>query len=122
MKKSYNKLYVAVLATFALVVSSASTVNAGWFGASFGTEPSVTLFGQTLTVPVPSVVLGAEAGTSVKGSVSSGGARISLPFIRVGVRSPKLTVGVKDAKISVTTSGVRKASAPKKAASKKSKK
>jgi hypothetical protein len=112
--KSYNKLYVAVLATFALVVSSASTVNAGWFGASFGTEPSVTLFGQTLTVPVPSVVLGAAAGTSVKGNVSSGGASLALPFIKVGIKSPKLTVGVKDAKINVSSSGVKKASAPKK--------
>jgi len=41
-----------------------------------------------------------------------------LPFIKVGVRSPKLTVGVKGAKISVSTSGVKKASAPKKKARK----
>jgi hypothetical protein len=118
MKKSYNKLCVAILAAFALVISSSSTVNAGWFSASFSTEPSVTLFGQTLTVPIPSVILGAEAGTSVSGNISSGGARVALPFIKVGVRSPKLTVGVKGAKISVSTSGVKKASAPKKKARK----
>ena len=118
MKKTIITLLVA-----AAFFAGSDRANAGWFGASFGTEPSVTLFGQTLTVPVPSVVLGAEAGTSVKGSISSGGARISLPFVRVGVRSPKLTVGVKGAKISVTTSGVHKASDSKKrAASKKSKK
>jgi len=113
--KSHNKLYVAILATFALVVSSSSTVNAGWFGASFGTQPSVTLFGQTLTVPVPSVVLGGAAGTSVSGNVSSDGANISLPFIKVGIKSPKMTVGVKGSKINVCTAGVKKASAPKKA-------
>ena len=117
MKKTIVTLLVA-----AAFFAGSDRASAGWFGASFGTEPSITLFGQTLTVPVPSVVLGAEAGTTVKGSVSSGGARVSLPFIRVGVRSPKLTVGAKDAKISVTTSGVHKASASKKAASKKSKK
>ena len=125
MKKTIITLLV-VAAFFA----GSDKVNAGWFGASFGTEPSVTLFGQTLTVPLPSVLLGAEAGTSVRGSISSGGARVSLPFIRVGVRSPKLTIGVKGAKVSVTTSGVHKASDSKKravaskkrAASKKSKK
>ncbi len=108
------KKTIVTLLVIAAFFAGSDRTNAGWFGASFGTEPSVTLFGQTLTVPVPSVVLGAEAGTTVKGSVSSGGARVSLPFIRVGVRSPKLTVGVKDAKISVTTSGVHKASASKK--------
>ena len=118
MKKTIITLLVA-----AAFFAGSDRANAGWFGASFGTEPSVTLFGQTLTVPIPSVVLGADAGTSVRGSISSGGARLSLPFVKVGVRSPKLTVGVKGAKISVTTSGVHKASASKKrAASKKSKK
>ena len=125
MKKTIITLLVA-----AAFFAGSDRANAGWFGASFGTEPSITLFGQTLTVPLPSVVLGAEAGTSVRGGISSGGARISLPFIRVGVRSPKLTVGIKDAKVSVTTSGIHKATDSKKraaaskkrAASKKSKK
>ena len=115
------KKTIVTLLVVAAFFAGSDKVNAGWFGASFGTEPSVTLFGQTLTVPLPSVVLGAEAGTSVRGGISSGGARISLPFIRVGVRSPKLTVGVKDAKVNITTSGVHKASDSKKraAASKK---
>jgi len=121
MKRSYNKVYVAILATFALAVSSVNTVNAGWFSASFGSEPSITLFGQTLTIPVPSVVIGAEAGTSVKGSVSSGGARLALPFIKVGVRSPKLTVGVKGSKLNVSTSGIEEARPPKKRASREKK-
>jgi len=98
----------------AVFMCCSEKANAGWFGASFGTEPSVTLFGQTLTVPIPSVVLGAEAGTSVRGSVSSGGARIALPFMKIGVRSPTLTVGVKGAKVHVTTSGIKKARASKK--------
>jgi hypothetical protein len=117
------KKTIVTLLVVAAFFAGSDKVNAGWFGASFGTEPSVTLFGQTLTVPVPSVILGAEAGMSVGGKVSPSGVRISLPFVKVGVRSPKLTVGVKGAKINVTASGVHKASDSKKrASSKKSKK
>ena len=48
MKKSIVTLLIATL------VASSSTASAGWFGAKFGTTPSLTLFGQTLSVPVPS--------------------------------------------------------------------
>ena len=106
MKKSIVTLLIAI--AFA---ASSSTASAGWFGAKFGTAPSLTLFGQTLTVPIPSVVLGAAAGTSVSGSASTSGASVSLPFIKVGVKTPKLTVGVPGAKISVTAGGIKKASA-----------
>ena len=109
MKKSI----VTLLMVIAFAASS-STASAGWFGAKFGAAPSLTLFGQTLTVPVPSVVLGAAAGTSVSGSASTGGASVSLPFIKLGVKTPKLTVGVPGAKVlTVSAGGVKKASAEK---------
>jgi len=103
---------------------SVSASNAGWFGASLGKEPSLTVFGQTLTVPVPSVILGAEAGTSVGARASSSGVGFTLPFCKVGIKTPTLTVGPKEGKINVSTSGVKKAAAirKKRAAAKKSKK
>ena len=65
MKKLSLTLIVAALTAFS------ANANAGWFGASFSKTPSVTLFGQTLTVPVPSLTLGADAGTSVSASAST---------------------------------------------------
>ena len=106
MKKSIVTLLIAT--AFA---ASSSTASAGWFGAKFGTTPSLTLFGQTLTVPVPSIVLGSAAGTTVSGSASTSGVSVTLPFIKVGVKTPKLTVGLPSAKLDVTTGGIKKASA-----------
>ena len=105
MKKTLITLSIA--AVFAL---SAQSANAGWFGASFGKTPSVTLFGQTLTVPVPSLTLGSDAGTSVSASASSSkGVSAALPFIKLGVKSPTLTVGAKGNKVNVSAAGVKKA-------------
>ena len=122
-----NKILVIV--AFFLSISA---TNAGWFGASLGKEPSLTVFGQTLKVPVPSVVLGAEAGTSVGARASSSGVGVTLPFCKVGIKTPSLTVGPKEGKIHVSTAGVKKATEvrnkkaaairKKRAAAKKSKK
>ena len=106
MKKSIVTLLIA-----SALVASSSTASAGWFGAKFGPTPSLTLFGQTLTVPIPSLVLGGAAGTTVSGSASPSGVSVTLPFIKVGVRTPKLTVGLPDAKVDVTAGGIKKASA-----------
>lgn len=104
MKKLSLTLIVAALTAFS------ANANAGWFGASFSKTPSVTLFGQTLTVPVPSLTLGADAGTSVSASASSSkGVSASIPFVKLGVKSPTLTVGAKDKKINVSAAGVKKA-------------
>ncbi len=104
MKKLSLTLIVAALTAFS------ANANAGWFGASFGKTPSVTLFGQTLAVPVPSLTLGAEAGTSVSASASSGkGISASIPFVKLGVKSPTLTVGAKDNKVNLSAAGVKKA-------------
>ena len=104
MKKISLTLIVAALTAFS------ANANAGWFGASFSKTPSVTLFGQTLTVPVPSLTLGADAGTSVSASASSSkGISASIPFVKLGVKSPTLTVGAKDNKVNVSAAGVKKA-------------
>ena len=103
-----------IILTVALIGLMSSPVQAGWFGAKFGETSSVTLFGQTLTVPVPSVTLGSAAGTKVSASADSGSASVSLPFFKLGVKTPSLTVGVPGAnKVTVSTQGV-KAATPKK--------
>lgn len=103
-----RKYKIVSMLAAALFASSAIQAHAGWFGAEFGTKPSVTLFGQKLTVPVPSVTLGAAAGTSVSAKASSSKASLSLPFIKVGVQSPELSVGTKTNKVSISTAGVKK--------------
>lgn len=110
-----------IILTVALIGLMSSPVQAGWFGAKFGETSSVTLFGQTLTVPVPSVTLGSAAGTKVSASADSGSASVSLPFFKVGARTPKLTVGIPGTgnKVTVSTEGVKTSGAKKKAPAKK---
>ena len=81
-----------VILTVALIGLMSSPVQAGWFGAKFGETSSVTLFGQTLQVSVPSVTLGSAAGTKVSASADSGSASVSLPFIKIGAKTPKKIV------------------------------
>ena len=95
-----------ITAVFFTVSTSA---NAGWFGASLGDTPSLTLFGQTLKVHVPSLTLGKAAGTKVNVSASSdNGVSVSLPFIKVEARSPEMQVGTANNKVSVSLRGVKK--------------
>jgi len=109
-----------VILTVALIGLMSSPVQAGWFGAKFGETSSVTLFGQTLQVSVPSVTLGSAAGTKVSASADSGSASVSLPFIKIGAKTPKLTVGVPGTqKLSVSTEGVKAVGAKKGPAKKK---
>ena len=122
MKVTVMKRTITILTAAAAFFVCSESPKAGWFGACFGPAPSVTLFGQTLTVPVPSVVLGPAAGTSVDAKASSGGASVALPWCKVGVKSPSLTVGVKGSKLHVSTSGIKKAPPAKKGKSKKAKK
>ena len=122
MKITVMKKTIIILTAAAALFVCSESPRAGWFGASLGSSPSVTLFGQTLAVPVPSIVLGPAAGTSVDAKVSSGGASLSLPWCKVGVKSPSLTVGVKGSKLSITTSGVKESAPAKKGKSKKAKK
>jgi len=122
MRITVMKKTIVTLMAVAALSAFSGNANAGWFGASFGSAPSVTLFGQTLTVPVPSVTLGPAAGTSVDAKASSGSASLALPWCKVGAKSPSLTVGVKGAKVNVSTAGVKKAAAPAKKGKGKKKK
>ena len=69
---------------------------------------------------VPSVTLGSAAGTKVSASADSGSASVSLPFIKIGAKTPKLTVGVPGTeKVSISTEGIKAAGAKKKGPAKK---
>jgi hypothetical protein len=104
-----RKTLIISIVAAAFLALPVSKAQAGWFGAEFGTKPSLTLFGQKLTVPIPSLTLGAAAGTSVSASASSDkGAQLALPFVKLGVKSPTLSVGTKTNKVSVSTAGVKK--------------
>lgn len=117
-----NKTYITIIAAFGILAVCGEKANAAWFGASVKPDPSITLFGQTLTVPVPSLTVGKAAGSSFDASACSAkGASLTLPYFKVGVRSPKLTVGVKDAKVSLSANGVDKAKARAKEAPRKKK-
>ena len=102
-----------IVLTVALIGLFSTSTHASWFGAKFGETSSVTLFGQTLSVAVPSVTLGSAAGTKVSAYADAGGASVALPFFKVGVKSPALTVGA-GTKVRVSTAGVKKVTKKKK--------
>lgn len=105
-----NKSHIAIIAAFVFLLGFGEKATAGWFGASVKPDPTITLFGQTLTVPVPSLAVGKAVGTSFDASASSAkGASLTLPYFKVGVQSPKLTVGAGDKKVSLSANGVTKA-------------
>ncbi len=71
---------------------TAATANAGLFGAALKPEPSVTLFGQTLTWPIPSLCVGAKAGVTPNADVSADGVNLKIPYLSVEIPFPSLTL------------------------------
>ena len=72
---------------------TASSVNAGdLFGAGWKPKPSITLFGQKITWPLPSLCLGAKAGVLPDAGISPEGVNIKIPYLSLDVPFPSLTV------------------------------
>ena len=72
---------------------TAATANAGdLFGAALKPKPSITLFGQKLTWPLPSLCLGAKAGVLPDAGISPDGVNIKIPYLSVDIPFPTLTV------------------------------
>ena len=71
---------------------TAATANAGLFGAALKPKPSVTLFGQTLTWPIPSLCVGGKAGVLPDAKVSPEGINLKIPYLAIEVPFPSLTV------------------------------
>ena len=71
----------------------AVNVNAdGLFGAALKPEPSVTLFGQKITWPIPSLCVGAKAGVTPNADVSADGVNFKIPYLSVEIPFPSLTL------------------------------
>jgi len=77
---------------------TAATANAGLFGAGWKPKPSLTLFGQKLEWPIPSVCLGAKAGVLPDAEVSPDGFNFKIPYLALDVPFPSLTLSLGKAK------------------------
>ena len=83
MKKTYTIIGALLL--------TAATANAGdLFGAALKPKPSVTLFGQTLTWPIPSLCVGVKAGVLPDAKVSPEGINLKIPYLSIEVPFPSL--------------------------------
>jgi hypothetical protein len=72
---------------------TAATANAGdLFGAALKPVPNITLFGQTLTWPIPSLCVGGKAGVLPDAKVSPEGISFKIPYLAVDIPFPSLTV------------------------------
>lgn len=71
---------------------TAATANAGLFGAALKPDPSVTLFGQKLSWPIPSLCIGAKAGVLPDVGVSPKGINFKVPYFSVELPFPSLTL------------------------------
>ena len=70
---------------------TAATANAGdLFGAALKPKPSVTLFGQTLTWPIPSLCVGGKAGVLPDAKVSPEGLNFKIPYLAIDIPFPSL--------------------------------
>ena len=74
---------------------TAATANAGdMFGAALKPKPSVTLFGQKLSWPIPSLCVGAKAGVLPDAGISPDGINLKLPYLALDLPFPSLTLSV----------------------------
>lgn len=89
---------------------TAATANAGLFGAALKPKPNVTLFGQTLTWPIPSLCVGAKAGVTPAADVSADGVNFKIPYLSVEIPFPSLTLkaGKDSAPVEVKLGAVNK--------------
>jgi hypothetical protein len=72
---------------------TAATANAGdLFGAALKPVPNITLFGQTLTWPIPSLCVGGKAGVLPDAKVSPEGINLKIPYLSIEVPFPSITV------------------------------
>jgi len=62
----------------------------GLFGAALKPNPNITLFGQKLTWPIPSLCVGAKAGVTPNADVSAEGINFKIPYLAVEIPFPSL--------------------------------
>jgi hypothetical protein len=76
----------------ALLLFAANARADGLFGASLKPDPNVTLFGQKISWPIPSLCIGAKAGVIPDAGVSPDGLEFKVPYFAVSLPFPSLTL------------------------------
>ena len=94
--KKIKYLFVGALFLFSV------EANAGWFGAGWRPKPNVTLFGQTIIWPLPSICIGSKAGVLPDAGVSSKGLNLKVPYFSVDLPFPSLTISTGKDRTKVT--------------------
>ena len=83
-----KKVIILAMLVFAGTTAQASEL----FGAALKPTPSVTLFGQKLSWPIPSICIGAKAGVIPDAGISPKGFNFKVPYFAVDIPFPSLTV------------------------------
>jgi hypothetical protein len=81
-----------ILIVGALLLFATSVSAGGLFGASWKPNPNITLFGQKLSWPIPSLCVGKAAGVLPDAGVSPDGVNLKLPYFALNIPFPSLTV------------------------------
>ena len=89
----------------------AATVEAGdWFGGGWKPKPSITLFGQKIVWPIPSLCLGAKAGVLPDAGINPDGLNLKIPYLSIELPFPSVTLsaGKEKAKLELKPGSVSK--------------
>lgn len=89
LKMKANKGYLLLAALLFFTVNIKAD---GLFGAGWKPKPNVTLFGQKITWPIPSICIGAKAGVLPDAGLSSDGVNLKIPYLAVDIPFPSLTL------------------------------
>jgi hypothetical protein len=85
------------------------TVEAGdKFSAGLKPKPHCTLFGQTLSWPIPSLCVGAKAGVTPDVDVSPQGLKLKIPYLSLEIPFPTLSIVTKTNRIDLKLGEVTK--------------
>ena len=83
-----------IVLTGTLLLLAASVEAGDLFGGSLKPTPSVTLFGQKLSWPIPSLCVGAKAGVLPDAGISPEGINVKIPYLALDLPFPSLTLSV----------------------------
>jgi hypothetical protein len=97
---------IIMISAFLLLAGTASAGET--FGASLKPTPNLTLFGQKISWPIPSLCLGAKAGVTSDASVSSDGIKFKIPYLALELPFPALTLGFRNNQIELKLGEVNK--------------
>ena len=86
------KMRLLIIGVFLLGAGSAKAGDL--FGGSLKPTPSVTLFGQTISWPIPSLCIGTKAGVLPDAGVSPDGLNFKIPYLALEVPFPSLTLSL----------------------------